>query len=141
MKTSQKLNLFKEVLRIRLVEERIAKKYSSMKPLIQTQGSGFISMNHGRSLMRTKAIVMSVIMILVPVAGCTGDQDEISLNEQIVELEGELSNLTTLKYSLNSLVYEFTFSVLIQFRKLGKIKPEKILIIPTTIISSTIVKP
>ena len=31
MKTSQKLNLFKEVLRIRLVEERIAKKYSEQK--------------------------------------------------------------------------------------------------------------
>ena len=75
-----------------------------MKPLIQTQGSGFMSMNHGRSLMRTKAIVMSVIMILVPVAGCTGDQDEISLNEQIVELEGELSNLTTLNENLQSAI-------------------------------------
>ena len=73
-----------------------------MKPLIQTQGSGFMSMNHGRSLMRTKAIVMSVIMILVPVAGCTGDQDEISLNGSIPTLKSNIDNENGLWIELNS---------------------------------------
>ena len=53
-----------------------------------------MSRNHGRCPMKTRAIVFSLIMILVSVAGCAGGQDEASLNEQIDDLEGELSNLT-----------------------------------------------
>ncbi|MEC8171508.1 MAG: hypothetical protein VX057_04200, partial [Candidatus Thermoplasmatota archaeon] len=54
--------------------------------------------------MKTRAIVFSVIMILVSVAGCTGGQDEVSLDEQIDDLEGELSNLTALNEDLQNAI-------------------------------------
>ena len=63
-----------------------------------------MSRNHGRRPMKTRAIVFSVIMILVSVAGCTGGQDEVSLNEQIDDLEGELSNLTALNEDLQNAI-------------------------------------
>ena len=54
--------------------------------------------------MKTRAIVFSLIMILVSVAGCTGGQDEVSLNEQIDDLEDELSNLTALNENLQNTI-------------------------------------
>ena len=63
-----------------------------------------MSRNHGRCPMKTRAIVFSLIMILVSVAGCAGGQDEASLNEQIDDLEGELSNLTTLNENLQNAI-------------------------------------
>ena len=54
-----------------------------------------MSRNHGRCPMKTRAIVFSLIMILVSVAGCAGGQDEASLNEQIDDLEGEFCLLYT----------------------------------------------
>ena len=63
-----------------------------------------MSRNHGRRPMKTRAIVFSVIMILVSVAGCTGGQDEVSLNQQIDDLEDELSNLTALNEDLQNAI-------------------------------------
>ena len=53
--------------------------------------------------MKTSAITVSVILILLPLSGCTGGQEDVdALNEQIDGLEDEINNLTALNEDLQN---------------------------------------